>query len=218
MNNPNPPRKANPRGPKPHSDIEKITKQLGVSKRRAQQLIREASLAAPGDARKYLELRCRRVAQVIEKSEIELARLRAGDGEQISLRAVEAGLRCFLHGVRVSLDLQAERLCLQIGDAWPKHAKEFQRFANSGFYAGAGNLLYLAENPISVIAKELLQAGDQCFPRGPEAAETSRQNARTAALALLAAHAEGPAGTPEQLVAIKTTAKAFGFTIPQEAA
>ncbi len=202
-------------GPKGNPAVSQIQKRMAVSKRRAQQLVREAE-SSEGSAKTLIELKIARQRQIVERGEIELQRLRSNTEETIPVAHLRDAVRCFLHAARVAINMQGERLCMEIGEAWPTHARKFQQFANGSYYASLGRGLYLSDSKFIRAVREILDEGDACFPRGPEAEECARHSALVTAAVVLANHAEGPMGTPAQIESIKALALAYGFPIPEE--
>ena len=224
MHHPTPPKKQdatkakrrNKPGPKPSKDVSQIQKRLACSRRRAQQLAKEAA-EATGQTEVLLNLKIQRQRQICEKGEIELQRLRSGEEETIPVSKMKEGIRCFLRAASVALDMQSQRLAIQIGADWQKFGKEFHALASGGYYSALGTLLYLGDNKIVQSVREVLEEGDTCFPKGPGAEETARHNALVSASWTLANHAEGQAGTPEQLKAVKAMVASLGLSSSEEA-
>jgi len=185
MKNQEPPSKTKPRGPKAHPDIAKLTQQLGITKRRAQQLVKEASAAAPGDAQKYLHLRCKRMEQTIERAELELARLRAGDDDTISHREVRDALTLFLHYSQVFARRRAEEIAARPHSSTDDLYREMSAFSDGSHYAGIGSALMSTSPAFSQIWQDVLADGDGRYTRGTRLAEACRDRARDAAKVIL---------------------------------
>lgn len=203
-------------GPKTNPAVSQIQKRLQVSKRRAQQLAREAE-TADGAAKVLIELKIARQRQIVEKGEIELAKLRTNTEETVPVSHLKAGVICFLRAASVGMRMQAERLCMDVSADWAAHARRFEQFANGGYYSALGGLLYLGDHKLVQAVREVIEDGDFCYPRGNETETNARHTARVVAAHTLAAHAEGPDGTPAQIEAVKALGVAFGFLSTEEA-
>lgn len=176
MKPPETPKQASPRGPKANPEIAKITKQLGCTKRRAQQMVREASLASPGAAQDYLRLRCERIRQQVEKAELELAKLRAGDeGGRIGLFELKRALNLFVIYAGIYSRRRAEEIAhLCVGEDENQILKRLQALADCSVYSGTGAALENVSPTFVRVWEEALSDGDHRHKGGPGTAETCR--------------------------------------------
>ena len=160
--------KSKPSGRPKNPELSKLETSLGVTRRRAAQLLKQAAESDPGAGRDYLKLRCKRMEQSIEKSEIELAKLRAGDEEKISLREVGKGLEMFLYLTRVFGRRAAGEVANRAaGLSTAQLRDDLLQFADLGHYAGTGAALLNVSAPFAQIFDDILAAGDWRYQRGP---------------------------------------------------
>jgi len=186
--NPAQPDKHTPRpvGRPANPEITKLEKTLGCTRRRAAQIIAQAEAAAPGAGADYLKLRCDRIRQVLEKSEIELAKLRAGDEDSISLREVRSALCLFLHYAQVFARRRAEEIAARPHLNDRELLDDMLRFSDASHYTGIGSALMTTSPAFAQIWEDVLREGDGRHSRGPGLSEACQTRARDAAQVILA--------------------------------
>ena len=175
-----------PVGRPANPEITKLEKTLGCTRRRAAQIIAQAEAAAPGAGADYLKLRCDRIRQVLEKSEIELAKLRAGDEDSISLREVRSALCLFLHYAQVFARRRAEEIAARPHSSTDDLYREMSAFSDGSHYAGIGSALMSTSPAFSQIWQDVLADGDGRYTRGTRLAEACQTRAREAAQVIFA--------------------------------
>ena len=172
-------------GPRPDKRVSQIEKKLAVSRRRAQQLVREAE-NADGDAKELIRLKIARQKQIVERGEIELARFRAGDdGRTIPVKEFRTGLVLFVTYASAYMRRSSRELANKLKIDLVESQTTLESFSDHGFYSGVGAWLTSCGPTMKAVMEDVLEAGDLRFSRGDQRRAWCDHMARVAARELL---------------------------------
>ena len=124
--------------------------------------------------------------QTIERAELELSRLRAGDDDTISHREVRSALVLFLHYSQVFARRRAEEIAARPHLNDREIYDDMMRFSDASHYTGIGAALMTSSPAFAQIWEDVLREGDGRHSRGPGLSEACQTRARDAAQVILA--------------------------------